>query len=103
MTHAGKSPAKRVAAPRYFFLREARVALPVRFFVKPCVAARTEPERGAALSRLVPVRPVARRLTVPSASALIFLSAAFSSLRLALRRRITLSCPSSSAQAMSVP
>ena len=40
--------------------------------------------------------PVAPRLTVPSARTLSFLSAAFSSLRLALSRLTTLSWPSSS-------
>ncbi len=52
---------------------------------------------------LVAVRPVARRLTPPSARPFNFLSAAFSSLRLALSRLTTLSWPSSLAQAIRVP
>jgi hypothetical protein len=49
------------------------------------------------------VLPLARRFTLPSASVVSFLSAAFSSFRLALSRGTTLSWPNYFAQAISVP
>ena len=60
----------------------ARFAVPVR---------RAGPEARAAALRPVALRPAALRLRSPSASMFSFLSVAFSSLRLELRRPTTLS------------
>ena len=82
-----------------FFLRfiVRRLAVPVFLFTLELDAA----ARRAGL--LDTVRPVARRLTPPSARLFNFLSAAFSCLRLALSKVTTLPWPNSRAQAISVP
>src|SRR4029453_3649466 len=82
--------------------RVRRLALPVRLLLVARAAACFLREDDRVL-RLAGVRPLARLLPPPSASMLSFLSAAFSSFRLALSRLTTLSCPSSSAQAINVP
>ena len=82
-----------------FFLRfiVRRLAVSVFLFTLELDAA----ARRAGL--LDTVRPVARRLTPPSARLFNFLSAAFSCLRLALSKVTTLPWPNSRAQAISVP
>src|SRR6476661_475223 len=76
-----------------FLLAAALEGLRVAFLVRLLTVTR------AAATRV----PVALRLSFASASMLSFLSAAFSSFRFAFRKRMTLSWPSSSAQAIRVP
>jgi hypothetical protein len=80
-------------------------ATPVLFFAAPVL--RFTVVLAAAVRRgvrgLPPTRLLARRFTPPSASMFSLRSAAFSSFKLALNSETTLSCPSSSAQAINVP